>query len=41
LQKHWVCDSHKIQKHIGFHTETSIYEGLKKTFDWYKKTGWL
>jgi nucleoside-diphosphate-sugar epimerase len=41
LQKHWVCDSRKIQEHIGFHTETSIYDGMKKTYKWYKETGWL
>jgi nucleoside-diphosphate-sugar epimerase len=41
LQKHWVCDSRKIQEHIGFHTATSIYDGLKKTFRWYKEIGWL
>lgn len=41
LQKHWVCDPQKIQEHIGFQTETSIYDGLKKTFQWYKKNEWL
>jgi dihydroflavonol-4-reductase len=41
LQKHWVCDPQKIQEQIGFRTETSIYDGLKKTFQWYKKIGWL
>jgi dihydroflavonol-4-reductase len=41
LQQHWVCDSRKIQEHIGFRTATSIYEGLNKTFLWYKETGWL
>jgi nucleoside-diphosphate-sugar epimerase len=41
LQKHWVCDSRKIWEHIGFQTSTSIYDGLNKTFQWYKKTEWL
>jgi nucleoside-diphosphate-sugar epimerase len=41
LQKHWVCDSRKIREHIGFQTSTSIYDGLNKTFQWYKETGWL
>jgi dihydroflavonol-4-reductase len=41
LQKHWVCDSRKIQEHIGFHTGTSIYDGMKNTFRWYKEIGWL
>jgi nucleoside-diphosphate-sugar epimerase len=41
LQKHWVCDPTKIQKHIGFRSETSIYDGIKKTFHWYRERGWL
>ena len=41
LQDHWVCDSRKIQEHTGFHTATSIYDGLNKTFQWYKEIGWL
>jgi dihydroflavonol-4-reductase len=41
LQKHWVCDPTKIQKHIGFQTTTSIYDGLDKTFRWYKEMKWL
>ncbi len=41
LQDHWICDSRKIQEHIGFHTATSINNGLSKTFQWYKETGWL
>lgn len=41
LQNHWVCDTQKIQEHIGFRTSTSIYEGLKKTIQWYKDNDWL
>jgi dihydroflavonol-4-reductase len=41
LQKHWVCDPRKIQEHIGFRTSTSIYDGVDKTFRWYKEMGWL
>jgi nucleoside-diphosphate-sugar epimerase len=41
LQKHWVCDPKKIQMHIGFQTTTSVYDGIKKTFQWYKEKGWL
>lgn len=41
LQKHWVCDSRKIYEHIGFRTETSVYDGMRKTFRWYKEMGWL
>jgi nucleoside-diphosphate-sugar epimerase len=41
LQKHWICNPTKIQKHIGFQAETSMYDGIKKTFHWYKEMGWL
>ena len=41
LQTHWVCDPRKIQEHIGFQTSTSIYDGVSKTFQWYKENGWL
>lgn len=41
LQTHWVCDPRKIQEHIGFRTSTSIYDGVNKTFNWYKDKGWL
>jgi dihydroflavonol-4-reductase len=41
LQTHWVCDPRKIQEHIGFKTSTSIYDGVNKTFHWYKDKGWL
>jgi Nucleoside-diphosphate-sugar epimerases len=41
LQNHWVCDSRKIREQIGFQTSTSIYDGLNKTFQWYKEIEWL
>lgn len=41
LQKHWVCDPRKIYEHLGFKTTTSVYDGLKNTFQWYKDVGWL
>ena len=41
LQKHWVCDPRKIQEHIGFQTSTSMVDGIKKTYHWYKDNGWL
>jgi dihydroflavonol-4-reductase len=41
LQAHWVCDPRKILEHIGFKTSTSIYDGLNRTFLWYKEQGWL
>ena len=41
LQTHWVCDPRKIQEQIGFQTSTSIYDGVSKTFQWYKENDWI
>ena len=41
LQEHWDCSPQKIKDHIGFVTPTPVYEGLKRTYEWYKKNGWL
>ncbi|MBI3578161.1 MAG: NAD-dependent epimerase/dehydratase family protein [Ignavibacteriales bacterium] len=41
LQHHWVCSSKKIEQHIGFRCTTSIDDGLRNTYHWYKGQGWL
>lgn len=41
MQTHWVCDPRKIQEHIEFQTSTSIFNGIDKTFHWYKEKDWL
>jgi len=38
---HWTCDPARAMKEIGFHTETTLGEGFKKTADWYRKEKWL
>jgi len=38
---HWTCDPTRAMKELGFHTETSLGEGFKKTADWYRKEKWL
>ncbi len=38
---HWTCDPAKAMKELGFHTETPLGEGFKKTADWYRKEKWL
>ncbi len=38
---HWTCDPAKAMKELGFHTETSLGEGFKKTADWYREEKWL
>ena len=41
LQKHWVCTPKRIEDSIGFHTPTSMAQGMEQTYQWYKKQGWL
>jgi dihydroflavonol-4-reductase len=41
VQKSWVCSPKKIEEHIGFRTQVSIDDGLRRTLDWYKEHGWL
>jgi nucleoside-diphosphate-sugar epimerase len=41
LYPHWTCDPSRAMKELGFHTETPLGEGFKKTADWYRKEKWL
>ena len=41
VQKSWVCSPRKLEEHIGFRTQVSIEDGLRRTLDWYKEYGWL
>lgn len=41
LQTSWVCSSKKIEEHIGFRTQVSIEDGLRRTLEWYREYGWL
>jgi nucleoside-diphosphate-sugar epimerase len=38
---HWTCNPARAMKELGFHTETPLGEGFKKTADWYRKEKWL
>ncbi len=40
-QQHWICDSSKAVKELGYHQNISIEEGIKRTVDWYKKMKWI
>lgn len=33
---HWKADIHKAESELGFKTRTTLEEGLRKSFDWYK-----
>ena len=41
VQKSWVCSPRKLEDHIGFRTQVSIEDGLRRTLEWYKEYGWL
>ena len=41
VQKNWTCNAKKIEEHIGFRTQVSLEEGIKRTLGWYKEHGWL
>ncbi len=41
VQKSWVCSPRKIEEHIGFRTQVSIEDGLRRTLEWYEEHGWL
>jgi len=38
---HWICDSEKAKKEIGFIPKVGIKEGIKWTADWYRIQRWL
>lgn len=41
LQKNWLCDITKAKKLLGFEPRFSLAEGLKITYEWYRKENWL
>ena len=41
LQPYWVCDPGKFHKDTGYQTHVTMDEGLQKTIEWYKDSGWL
>ncbi|MGH9764257.1 MAG: NAD-dependent epimerase/dehydratase family protein, partial [Blastocatellia bacterium] len=40
-QESWACSIDAAKKDLGFHDSTPLEEGLRETYDWYKKEGWL
>ncbi|GAB4408923.1 MAG: NAD(P)-dependent oxidoreductase [Thermodesulfovibrionales bacterium] len=38
---HWVCDSSKAERELGFIPRVTIKEGIKWTADWYRIHQWL
>ena len=40
-KRFWICDGGKAREELDFNPSTSLEEGIKKTMDWYRETGWL
>jgi nucleoside-diphosphate-sugar epimerase len=41
VQKNWLCDISKAETLLGFKPRFSLAEGIKITYEWYRKEGWL
>lgn len=40
-QNYWLCHSNEIKKYFSDFEYTSLEEGVKQTYSWYKQNGWL
>jgi len=40
-QQFWLVDNSKAKHELGFVPEISLSEGIKQTYNWYRKQGWL
>lgn len=41
VQKNWLCDITKAETLLGFKPRFSLADGIKITYEWYRKEGWL
>lgn len=39
--RYWTCSSDRAARDFGFTATTSLPEGLRATYDWYLRYGWL
>lgn len=40
-QRNWTCDTSEIERDLGFKARHSLYQGFKKTIEWYEDNKWL
>ncbi len=40
-RRYWTCSVDKAKGQLGFRQKLSLYEGISKTIDWYRKNKWL
>ncbi len=38
---HWLCDTAKARRHLGFVPRVGLREGVALTVKWYREAGWL
>ncbi len=41
VQRYWTCDLTKIETDLGFLAAFPLEQGLKITWEWYRKQGWI
>lgn len=41
MQENWLCDITKARTLLGFEPRFSLAEGVKITYEWYRKENWL
>lgn len=41
IQKNWVCDITKANALLGFKPKVTLQEGVKITYEWYRREHWL
>lgn len=41
VQPAWTCSVEKAKSELGFHQSVELVEGMKSTYSWYCKNGWM
>lgn len=41
IQMNWLCDITKAKTVLGYTPKIKLYEGIRVTYEWYKKEKWL
>lgn len=41
IAKAWIANVDKAKSYLNFKQKVTLEEGIKRTYDWYKKEGWI
>jgi nucleoside-diphosphate-sugar epimerase len=41
VQRAWTCSVEKAKTDLQFFTSTSLYDGMRRSYEWYCQNGWL